>query len=244
VTNNRGLTNPAGLSYISTAPPPTPHLLNTLIGYWKLDEASGSRADSVGTNTLTDHNSTAGAAGKINNGANFVSASSQFLSHVDNSDLRVTGEFTFSVWVKLTTQLACSLVSKQKTSGGSAVDYQISYDTTHGFYFGVGTATGFSDVAQVGAPTSNGTWVHLVGWYDSGLAQSCLRLNDTTTFISTTSPALLQSVASFLVGSGDTVAFANALVDEIGFWKRKLNALEITALYNGGAGLPLASFTA
>jgi hypothetical protein len=33
------------------------------------------------------------------------------------------------------------------------------------------------------------------------------------------------------------------LIDEVGFWKRKLTAQEITALYNGGAGLPFSSFT-
>jgi hypothetical protein len=29
----------------------------------------------------------------------------------------------------------------------------------------------------------------------------------------------------------------------MGFWKRVLTATEITALYNGGAGLPFSSFT-
>jgi hypothetical protein len=38
-----------------------------------------------------------------------------------------------------------------------------------------------------------------------------------------------------------TGAFSGML-DEIGFWKRKLTAAEITALYNGGAGLPFSSF--
>ncbi len=33
------------------------------------------------------------------------------------------------------------------------------------------------------------------------------------------------------------------VLDEVAFWKRKLTAAEIAALFNGGAGLPYSSFT-
>lgn len=67
-------------------------LLDDLVAYWKLDEPSdGSaqvdRADSVGSNTLTDVNTTASVAGKISLAADFVRADATELSIVDNADL-------------------------------------------------------------------------------------------------------------------------------------------------------------
>ena len=41
-------------------------LLDKLVSYWKLDEASGDAVDSVGTNTLTAHNAPGTATGVVN----------------------------------------------------------------------------------------------------------------------------------------------------------------------------------
>lgn len=240
VTNSGGLTDPGSLTYVAAA---GVHLLNTLISYWKLDEASGTRADSQGTNSLTAINGTLGAAGKINNGANFVSASSQKLTHADNSDLRVSSDFTFSAWVKITTQ-AGGYVFIKNNDPSSFQDYQMAYDPTQGFYFGAGRATAFADAAVMGAPVSNGVWTHIVSWYDSGTGHSYMRVNDTTTYASINALGPNQTASAFFIGGGDSLNFINALIDEVGFWKRKLNAAEITALYNSGAGLPYGSFTA
>ena len=44
-------------------------LTTNLISYWKLDETSGTRVDSVGNNDLTDNNTVLYGAGKQGNGA-------------------------------------------------------------------------------------------------------------------------------------------------------------------------------
>jgi hypothetical protein len=257
VTNNRGLTNPAGISYISTPTPPSVHLLNTLISYWKMDEASGNRADSTATaNTLTDGNTVTTGTGKINNSAHFTQANSESLSHASNASLQVTGDFTFSCWVKLTTQTGFggvgAILTKATADGAAFRDYQLMYESsTNGFYFsasvtGVGaTATEYAVSAQ---PIANGVWTHVVVWKDTATGQVYIRINDTTTHQSTTAPALVQSAAVFVIGARNYTAgqeaFLDGDIDEVGFWKRKLNSAEITALYNSGAALPYASFTA
>jgi hypothetical protein len=58
-------------------------LVNGLVSYWKLDEASGTRVDAVGTNHLTPTNAPIGALGKIGNACDFEADSTQFLSHPD-----------------------------------------------------------------------------------------------------------------------------------------------------------------
>src|SRR5713101_462503 len=59
----------------------------SLMSYYKLEEASGNRADSVGTNTLTSHNNVANAKGKIGSSGLFTATSSTYLSHADNASL-------------------------------------------------------------------------------------------------------------------------------------------------------------
>jgi hypothetical protein len=239
-TNNRGLINPANLTYTAAL---TPHLLNTLISYWKLDEASGTRNDSQGTNHLTANNAPAGVTGKINNGAQFVSASSQYLSRASNSSLQVTSDFTFSLWVKLTTQINSTILAKD--AGTGLEDYSLNYDTTAGFYFFLsGPLSVDAQVAHVAGVTANGVWSHLVIWYDSGTGQVYGRVNDSATAQSTGSLPLAQTTSQFTIGStGNPANYSNCVIDEVGFWKRKLTSLEITALYNAGTGLPYSSFT-
>jgi hypothetical protein len=128
-------------------------------------------------------------------------------------------------------------------AGAPADDYQFTYDPgSAGFQFSLGGAAVSSDIAIQGSLTANGVWVHLVGWYDSGDGQVYLRINDTTTVASTTSPAPSQHASLFFIGGGNTL-FSDSTIDEVGFWKRKLNSEEITALNNSGNALAYGSFT-
>lgn len=70
---------------------------------WKLDEASGNRADNVGSNTLTDNNTVASATGRFSDtAADFELSNSEYLSITDasQSGLDITGSLTFSAWLK------------------------------------------------------------------------------------------------------------------------------------------------
>jgi hypothetical protein len=238
-TNSSTLVDPASLSYNATAPV---HLLNTLISYWKLDETSGTRADSQGANPLTAVNPTGSATGKIGNGALFVPASSTVLDHMTNSDLEVTGSFTFSVWVKAasTPGVSYQVLTKFRTTPG---DYYLYHHPTAGFQWGVTDPSTIS--ANMGSAVTVGTWYHLVCWYDAGDTKAHMRINDTTSFASVTT-ALTQTVGHFRLGARDITGneqYFDGVIDEVGFWKRLLTAAEITALYNTGAGLPFSSFT-
>ena len=75
---------------------------NYVKAFYKLDEVSGNRFDgsSGGNHTATDVNTVGSAAGKINLGALFVSANSEYFTIVDHTDLKPTGDFSISFWVK------------------------------------------------------------------------------------------------------------------------------------------------
>ena len=96
----------------------------------------------------------------------------------------------------------------------------------------------------MGAPVATYSWNHIVAWFDSSDSKVRIRINDSATYVSTATGALIQSATAFTLGArSHAVAAYFTGLDEVGFWKRKLSPAEMTALYNGGAGLPFSAFT-
>ena len=120
---------------------PRAALADNLVAYWKLDEASSTRNDSVGTNHLTSNNSVGQATGKLNYAANFVAANSQYLSIADNADLSVGDiDFTVSAWIWLDSAGgARGIVGKgNSTYVWSSVEYALLYlNSSDGLQFRV-----------------------------------------------------------------------------------------------------------
>lgn len=226
-------------------------LLTSLVSYWKLDEASGTRYDSHGTNDLTDNGSVSSTTGKLNSAGSW-DGGSRYLSHSDNSDLS-TGDidFTFTAWVKFTDigQRRFIIGKDDSTSGNR--EYTLFYhNATDRIRFDVFTATDsdhFVLADSLGSP-STGTWYFIVAWYDSTANTLNIQINNGT--VDTTSGvSSLQSsgAAEFRLGARSYSGiedYHDGLIDEVGFWKRVLTSDERTRLYNSGAGLDYSSFGA
>ena len=74
--------------------------LTDLISHWPLNEVSGTRVDSHGSNDLDDVNTVTQAAGKIGNAAEFVNDNDERLRHDDNADLSGADvDWTFAIWL-------------------------------------------------------------------------------------------------------------------------------------------------
>jgi hypothetical protein len=74
-------------------------LSSGLVGYWKLNESSGTRADSSGdAYTLSDWNTVTSNPGKFGNAGQFTRANSESLYVADNANLSMTGDYTVSGW--------------------------------------------------------------------------------------------------------------------------------------------------
>ena len=243
VTNDGGLTNPANLTYESVAPV-VPHLLDTLISYWKLDEGSGNRNDSHGTNHLVPQAGNPGSFGGIISNAAYANggAGTPYLNCASNASLQVTSDFTFSAWVRVDDLAAARPILCKIDAGFTTNEYYFQHNPTGGVGFQI-SANGVD--VSVGSNATPFAWYHVVAWYDSSDNKLRIRVNDGTTYTSTGTASLVQSTANLgVLATGYGQVPWNGLIDEIGFWKRVLTAQEITALYNGGAGLPYSSFTA
>jgi len=239
-SNNGGLTDPAPVPYTANI---SVRLLNGLISYWTLDEGSGNRMDSHGTNHLVP---TAGNPGSfafvLGNGAySNGAAGAAYLACASNPSLQVTGDFTFSFWVRVDGPATANTVIIGKNNPGfSSLDFLASHSATNGLTFQAGGAT----VAK-GAPEAAFQQRHVIVWFDSVDNKLRMRIDDATTYVSAGTATLTQGADPFAVLSGSygNVNW-NGLADEIAFYKRKLNSAEMTALYGGGTPPRYSSFTA
>ncbi len=214
------------------------NLLNGLISFWKLEEATAAtRNDSVGTNNLADNLSVAQVTGKLGFGAGFTAASSQFLSIADNASLSLGTDqaFTWAFWYNPTTNNTTQGII-QKWSNFSS-----NPTSEYGFYLfssqliltvGNGTISASASTA----PPSNGSWHFIVGWYDRAGQTVNIQVDNGTIVSTSWTGGTQDSAAALWFGKTNFGDFLNGSLDAVGFWKRTLTTAERTFLWNSGAG--------
>jgi hypothetical protein len=210
---------------------------SSLISFWELGEASGTRNDSKGTNHLTDNNTVLQGTGKVGNCADFVAANSEYLSIADVSqtNLDVNGtNFTIAGWLNFDANGTNEDVWG-KADGGEA-SYILARHSSNVFWWRVWGATGFSGGSSLTSSltTSIATWYFVVCWYDG--SNIYLQVNDGTAESTGHAGGTFDSSAPFLLGITVYGQPFGGLMDQVGFWRRTLTATERTFLYNGGAG--------
>jgi len=220
-------------------------LLTGLISYWKLNEASGTRVDSAGSNNLTDNNTVTRVLGKQSGAANFTSANSEYLSIASNDSLNVGGtSFTFVFWVNLKDKAASNyaFISKYDQSLTNQLSYYTDFiQSTDRFRFIISPdGTSASQVAvsanTFGSPTA-GVWYFIICEYNAGTDTMSISVNNGTADTQSVTDTF-SGTSPFEIGkAGNLNRYPNAYVDEVGFWKRLLTTEEKARLYNSGNGI-------
>jgi hypothetical protein len=233
-------------------------LRDALVAFWELEEASGTRNDSHGTNHLTQTNGVSSATGKVGTGADFELSSSQYLTVTTNSTIRMGGlnnnnhlDFTIAFWVKFESLPASEqdLVSKFETSS-SGREYRVIYNNaTSRLTFQVaadGGSVASATANNFGAPTT-GVWYFVVAWHDATADTINISVNDGTAN-STAHSTGVKGGASPLrlgaIGRASLASYLDGMLDQVGIWKRALTSLERTELYNSGSGLAYSAMSA
>lgn len=222
-------------------------LPTSLIAYWKLGEASGTRADSKGANNLSDTNTVTQAAGKIGNAAQFTRANNENLALADNADMSINGSnFSFSCWVYLDSKPTGGIMGIVARIDNAATqrEYDLVYRTsTDRFEFIVWNGTNSStevDATNFGSP-SLATWYFVHVYYNNTNNEIGISVNNGTVNTATTTITVPDTSANFRIGNRqydvDSDAPWNGRIDEVGFWKKQLTAAEVTDLYNNGTGI-------
>lgn len=211
---------------------------NGLVAYWKLDEATGTRLDAVGTNTLASNNAVGQAVGKQGNAGQFNVSASRYLSRASNSDLQ-TGDISFTVaaWVKADSLPTSVILSKRDSA--TVREWTLTY-VSPSFRFSTFNAAGSSvGLVLASTPTpSTGTWYLLVAWRDKTSGTVNIQVNNGTIYSVVESAVPTSNNAGFKIGAFAEPAstFWDGAIDEVGFWKRTLTAQERADLYNAGTG--------
>jgi len=218
----------------------TSTLSNGLVSHWKLEEPSGSRADSVGTNELADNNGVGQAQGKLGQAAQFSAPSGEYLVKPDNTDFSIQPNvsFTFAGWFNLASKTTyMGLFSKDEAAG--VREYVLYYD--HGmdrFVWMVFGPNGADPIiaTTLGSPQVN-QWYFIAVWHDATAGTIGIQINNGTADSKAHAGGITDNVSAFRLGMGlANGAPFNGSIDSFSFWKRSLTAAERTELWNNGAG--------
>jgi len=215
---------------------------DNLIAWWSLDETSGTRADSHGSNDLTDNNTVLYDTGKQGNAADFEDSVGEYLSIADNADLSFGDEdFTIGCWIKIesldsTFQYIISKYDPPNDKREYALYLRGTTDKLEFSISGNGTAvTG----AEWGSAISTGTWYFVVAWHDSVNNQVGIEVNNSSPVTEAHTAGCFDSDSSFMIGAsskGTPDQFLDGLADEAFVFDKVLSADEKEWLYNSGNG--------
>lgn len=215
-----------------------------LIAHWKLNEASGTRNDSHGTNHLTSNNNVASDTGKIGNAAKFTRASETWLSIADNADLSMGDiDFTIAFWAYIDTLSVGNpqdCISKWDFFAGRE-EYLCRFNASNKFEFFVRDAANANTVSIASTTSiSAATWYFVMMWHDSVGNTINVSVDNGTANSLGHSGGVRNSLSDFQLGrltNTSTTALLGGRLDSVSIWKRLLTGTEKSNLYNGGAGL-------
>ena len=207
-------------------------LLDGLVAYWPLDEASGTRRDLSGNGlTLTDNNTVTGNPGpsyKLPLAGQFTAANSEYLSRASEPLLQ-TGDIDWAigVFLRLDTLPGAgkfpAVVSKWGTVG--QLEYtlfvngndnkprlQVSPDGTGTPIYAVGG--GLSSAMSID------TWYFLLAWHDSVNNVIGLRLDNEEAVVAHALGVRAGTDALRIGTDNVATSFINGRIAAIPFWKR------------------------
>jgi hypothetical protein len=217
-------------------------LQTNLASFFSLDN---TLADSVGAVTdLTNNNSvtfvtspTPPAA--VTRSANFVAASSQYLSHADATEINVAGiNFSLSFWFYC---VSATMPILGKTTGAFG---SREYNAAYGFGDGINNPLrmGTDDnTIRNSSNTPRQAFHHAVmTWNNSTKAFVCYL--DGAQYSSTTESNATAGTSELRLGADTGGGFLNGNLCLFGTWRNRiLSAADVTALYNSGNGLSYAA---
>ena len=217
-------------------------LLTDLRNYWALDEASGNRADTVGSVTLTDNNSVTSATGLFGTAAEFDASNSEMLTNTTSGFDFYTNDFTINIWATKTVD-SSSFIGLFSNRFGTVSNGWITLGTRDRIL-----TLEVKSVTNITASDSFNP--HNQGWQMYTITYNAtskvLTLYRNTTSAGTAGAGTPEpGDASNGISIGRWFEGAqhwDGLSQGVGLWTRILDSDEIDELYNSGDGLAYANF--
>ena len=205
-----------------------------LVSWWSMDEASGTRSDSHGSNDLAAVNAPRRITGKLGGAVRIVSADSQYLTAPDDDTLSTGGSFTWMGWVRLS-----------RLGGFEHLVYKWNFATQNEYIVRVhpsgylemvlsndGTNIALWQNATTFGALAIDTWYCFAGWHDAENNLAGLSINGVEDTFAYSSGVHYNSTAPLVVGNP---FWANIDLDELVYAKHARADFR-TWFYNGGDG--------
>lgn len=220
---------------VISAGPDASSLLDGLLAWWVMDEATGVRYDRHRAHHLAAVNSPGDAPGRGGGRAGrIVRPSQQSLAHADAATLRAP--LALATWFWLDEALANNAYNVvAKWEAGTRQEYSLRVAAgTVSMRLGDG-AGGTTAALAIDPAPDVGRWALAQVWHEAGALYLAL---DGGAPVSVASPAPVAGTAPFLIGAeqGPTDHFYGR-VQDVSLWSRALTAGERAALWAGGVGI-------
>ncbi len=221
----------------TAAPTPNPVigsdvLCDDLLGYWKLDETSGTNAsDSSGNGnngTLTSMDpSTDWVGGKIEGALDF-DGSNDVVIVPHSEELSLTEEYTLAAWIY---KHSLSSYDQAFNKGSSGFDSNyffgtVDRDLTFGFY-----RSGWVEFKTTGLNLQTYTWYHIAGIFDNANNNVRLYLNGVEVLNETTTQEPLSNTGTVRLGNPQWSSNFHGALDDVRIYNRALDPSEIAQLH-------------
>lgn len=218
---------------------------NGLVSYWNLDEASSTRADSEGTNDLSDNNTVDSSTGIVGSAASFEESNDEYLSisDVSQSGLDITGDISIAMWINMESTSVHQIFAHKYHGNQNKRAYTFYRDS------GGDLTACLSQVGSVGNcktesySFATSTWYHVAFTWDSSADVGKIFVNGEQ--VGTDKTYNITSVNTndqpFYLGTNEYIETFDGLMDEAAVWNRALSEYEVKVLYalgNAGFAFP------
>ena len=208
-----------------------------LVGYWPMDEESGTSAyDASGKGYIgtiqgasTWQSSSSGSC-KVGGCFNF-NGSSNYINVGDKQDLNLSSGGTISAWIRIPSSWVGSAYPSVAGKGASA-----GWDSDGWSLFafsdnkiGIGMRNGTFTVSPSFTNTIKDQWTHIVGTWDGTTIRLYQDGVQKTSASQTITPP--QTSTSFIIGRGPSSYYFGGLIDDVRVYNRALATSEVKTLY-------------
>ena len=233
-------------------------LTDGLLGYWKLDETSGTiLSDSISSNHLTAGNTAiVNKTGIINKAIGLTTTNDNYWAQKTNvSGLDIAGDISISFWIKLNQTIANQPVNypgilEKGSTGQVSMRNFASYFAKSANTFTIGgfssesANTSFEVVLSNASnyfDTTNWKLITITRKKSANNSDVKLYINGTVitsgiTYANRNENTLTTYKDLSFLSLNNTAYYSLINLDEIGIWNRELSQSEVTKLYNSGVG--------
>lgn len=216
-----------------------------LVGYWKLDEVSGSSVIDYASANNGIYTDSDGAAANVNSQGGVHGGALDFSGHkvalgtTKDLDFSGTNAFTISAWVKPSDD--GNVILKRGT--GTGTNWSYVFERYHvdrsRWRLQIRTDGGIQFILSPSDEVDVGVWSHMVGTWDG----SNLTIYENTSVIASNSYAGLSLEDhptpayqnTSIGGDGrDENYYFSGLIDDVAVYDRALSSTEVTNIYNAG----------